>query len=242
MRKTLPPVLPVRCALTPVLAFAWTWALVAAVVFGSVAPAEARIAGSLHDFRSPENGGPNRSYPNLAELAGKDPCGACHRSHAAAFGEALFSEDYGWTPTSSRIALPSSTLCMSCHDGFATFGTGQETLAERAIAKRHRRHRVEFPYPAPPGALPTPGPVVTDSRGRPAVEGPGGIRLPLYRDPVSGQLKGGCGTCHEPHGPGTPSYLRVAPMRQLCPVCHGAPKPAAPATPQSSWSQRWQSR
>lgn len=212
-----------------------------ALVLGT-AGASAGIRGSRHDFRGPANGGPNRSYPNLAELAGKDPCGPCHRSHAALKGEALFGEDYGWTPTSSRIALPSSGLCMSCHDGFATFGTGgQETLAERVIVKKHRRHRVEFPYPAPPGALTTPGRVVTDSRGRPAVEGPGGVRLPLYRDPAGRGLKGGCGTCHDPHDPGTPFFLRAASPRQLCPICHGAAKPSAPpaADTGGSWSKRW---
>lgn len=217
--------------------------LAGGVALGAAVPALARVAGSVHDFRSPANGGPNTRYPNLAALAGKDPCAACHRSHEASKGEALFGEDYGWTPTSSRIALPSSGLCMSCHDGFASFGTGQaEALPEQAIAKRHRRHRVEFPYPAPPDAISTPGKVVSDGRGRPAVEGPGGVLLPLYRDPATGRLKGGCGTCHEPHGPGTESLLRVKTFRQLCPICHGAVKTANPAAPTnaSSWSQRWQ--
>lgn len=200
----------------------------------------AKVAGGVHDFRSPQNGGPNTAYPNLAQLAGVDPCGACHRSHSAAVGEALFSEDYGWKPTSSRIALPSSALCMSCHDGHATFGTDlAETLNDHAIAKRHRRHRVEFPYPAPPGALVTPGAVVSDGRGRPAVQGPGGVLLPLYRDTATGGLKGGCGTCHEPHASGSPSLLRVGQVRELCPICHGQAKPAAPVNT-GSWSKRWQ--
>ncbi|HHW15359.1 MAG TPA: cytochrome c3 family protein [Firmicutes bacterium] len=214
-----------------VLALTLALVLMLVAVEGTVflAPALAKVAGSVHDFRSPENGGPNTAYPNLAALAGKDPCAACHRSHAAVKGAALFGEDYGWVPTSSRIALPNSTLCMSCHDGHAAFGTGQgDELAEHAIVKRHRRHRVEFPFPAPPGALPTPGRVVTDGRGRPAVEGPDGVLLPLYRDAATGQLKGGCGTCHEPHGPGTPYLLRTPSVRQLCPICHGAGKTTAP--------------
>ncbi|MDI6871869.1 MAG: cytochrome c3 family protein [Bacillota bacterium] len=213
--------------------------VVLALALGSAGQVTAKVAGSVHDFRSPANGGPNTAYPNLAQLAGKDPCAACHRSHAAAKSEALFGEDYGWAPTSSRIALPSSALCMSCHDGHASFGTGQaEKLAERATVKRHKRHRVEFPYPAPPDAIATPGPVGTDHRGRPAVVGPDGLRLPLYRDPATGALKGGCGTCHEVHGPGTPSFLRTPSVRQLCPVCHGAAKTSAP--PAGGWSQRWQ--
>lgn len=201
--------------------------LVAGMAFPG--PARARVAGSVHDFRSPENGGPNAAYPNLAALAGKDPCAACHRSHAAAKGAALFGEDYGWAPTSSRIALPNSALCMSCHDGHAAFGAEHgDELAGHAIVKRHRRHRVEFPFPAPPGALPTPGRVVTDGRGRAAVEGPDGVLLPLYRDAATGRLKGGCGTCHEPHGPGTPYFLRTATVRQLCPICHQGSQTAAP--------------
>ncbi|MGE5553018.1 MAG: cytochrome c3 family protein [Betaproteobacteria bacterium] len=222
------------------------WALVLALALAG--QAAAKVVGSVHDFRSPANGGPNTAYPNLAQLAGKDPCAACHRSHAAVKGEALFGEDYGWSPTSSRIALPSSGLCMSCHDGHASFGTGQaEQIAEHVIVKRHRRHRVEFPYPAPPDALPTPGPVGRDPRGRPAVVGPDGVYLPLYRDPATGALKGGCGTCHEVHGPDTPYFLRTGSVRQLCPVCHGGSKPtASPAgssagsSAPSSWSQRWQ--
>lgn len=226
-------------------ALALVGAAAVATVLGATLPTAARIAGGVHDFRNPGNGGPNTKYANLAELAGRDPCGACHKSHAAAKSEALFGEDFGWTPTSTRIALPSSGLCMSCHDGYASFGPGQEEALgmEHTVAKQHRRHRVEFPYPAPPGAVLTPGRVVMDSRGRPAVEGPGGVLLPLYRDPTGEGLKGGCGTCHEPHGSGNPFLLRVGLVRQLCPVCHGAAKPAgAPAAKDaSSWSKRWQS-
>jgi predicted CXXCH cytochrome family protein len=208
---------------------------------GPALGALAKVAGSVHDFRSPANGGPNTVYANLADLAGKDPCAACHKSHAAVKGEALFGEDFGWVPTSSRIALPSSGLCMSCHDGFASFGENKgDALVERAIARRHRRHRVEFPYPAPPTTVATPGRVVPDARGRPAVEGPDGLLLPLYRDSATGALRGGCGTCHDPHGPDTPHFLRTASLRQLCPVCHEAAKPVTPAARDAtSWSKRW---
>lgn len=204
------------------------------------APVAAKVAGSPHDFRSPQYGGPNTKYPNLAALAVKDPCAACHRSHAAVKGDALFGEDYGWTPTSSRISLPNSALCMSCHDGKATFGTAEEKVPdEKTIAKQHPRHRVEFFYPAAPGLVSTPGPVYTDERGRAYVRAAGGlVLLPLYKDEKTGRLKAGCGTCHDPHGPGTPSMLRTASQRQLCRVCHGAAEEKAPAT-RSNWSQRW---
>jgi predicted CXXCH cytochrome family protein len=113
---------------------------------------------------------------------------------------------------------------MSCHDGQAQFGTSSaDTIKDqgKVIAKRHRRHRVEFSYPAPEGFIRTPGQVVTDETGHSYVLGTDGTRLPLYKDAKSGRLKGGCPTCHDPHQPGQNHlFLRTASVKELCKVCH----------------------
>lgn len=182
------------------------------------------VQGTAHDFRSPENGGPNTNYPILAEMAGSNPCAVCHASHSAVFARALFANDFGWEP-SRKIKLPSSGLCMGCHNGELKTEAGTEIIAhpDLRIAERHRRHRVEYPYPGREGHLPTYAPVEKDERGRYWAIGTNGYRLPLDYDQKTDQTKAGCITCHNPHNPGVDNYyLRTKYPQELCWACHSS--------------------
>ncbi len=210
----------------------WKSRLVLAVLVSGTAlvlavPASAGVVGSAHDFRGPQVGGPNTKYPALAALAGKNPCAACHVSHEAkgGSGQALVSEDYGWEPI-RRISLPSSGLCMACHDGTLKAPTGEAYIKDvnKLVAQRHRRHKVEFPYPAKEGLLQTFGKLVKDQDGRywvQAMPGVPGPRLPVYFVAEAGEFRAGCATCHNPHEPGKSGYfLRTTNTKELCRICH----------------------
>ncbi|MDI3281350.1 MAG: cytochrome c3 family protein [Bacillota bacterium] len=182
----------------------------------------AGIQGSPHDFRPPEEGGPNTRYPALARLAQGHPCRACHLSHSAKQSEALFAEDYGQEGI-IRVSVPSSSLCLSCHDGQIKTPEGVIGIAdpEKVVSRRHKRHRVEKVYPPARPQLPLRLAVSTDEWGRTWAVGEGGLKLPLYRDPATGETKMGCGTCHNPHEPGSTGYfLRGDSLTALCQVCH----------------------
>lgn len=183
----------------------------------------AGLQGSSHDFRGPEEGGPNTQYPALARLAGGHPCRACHLSHSAKQSEALFAEDYGQEDIAIRVSVPNSTLCLSCHDGQIKTPEGVIGITdpEKVVSRRHKRHRVEKNYPPARPQLPLRLAVNTDEWGRTWAVGEGGLKLPLYLDPATGETKMGCGTCHNPHEPGTTGYfLRGDSLTALCQVCH----------------------
>ncbi len=193
--------------------------LVALLLLGA-SPA-ARVAGNLrgspHDFRSPANGGPNRRYVYLAEMAGASPCAACHTPHGAA-GGSLLSADFGL-----RLDHPmqeTSAKCLACHDGVATTPYGEETLPPAKRLRRHW-HKVEFTYPPrwPPGfgfrSL------VHDRDNQMSVPGRGSQSLPLVYDAQAEAAKATCVTCHDPHSPGRSGrFLRADSRAALCQKCH----------------------
>lgn len=182
----------------------------------------AGVTGSAHDFRSPENGGPNTKYPLLAEKAGENPCAVCHSSHSAFFNKALLAEDFGWDP-GRKFVLPTSGLCMGCHDGDVVTPEGKIVIdnPDLHIAERHPRHRVEFPYPSEEGHLPTYARVEKDEQGRYWAVGANGYRLPLDYNSQTGQTMAGCITCHNAHDPGAAkAFLRTKYTKELCWTCH----------------------
>lgn len=199
-----------------------TLALCAFLTATAVA-SESWIRGTSHDFRAPEKGGPNTTYPLLAELAGDDACRVCHGSSPP--NRDLVSRASAFEPQ-VRLLLPGAGICMGCHEGeiITPLGTEEMRNPRRIVSnKRHRRHLVAFPYPPRSGVdLSFVGQVVRD-RGKVMVEGPTGVRLPLYIDPKTRETTAGCLTCHNHHVPGDSGYfLRTNTVQELCHTCHAS--------------------
>lgn len=195
--------------------------IVLTLLFGPAALASG-VSGTAHDFRGPENGGPNTKYPALAEMAENNPCVVCHSSHSSFFSKSLFANDFGWEPN-RKINLPTSGLCMSCHDGDLKTDDGVTVIdnPDLHIAQRHPRHRVEYPYPGREGHLPTYARVEEDNKGRYWAVGANGYRLPLDYDEASGMTMATCTTCHNAHDPGEDrKFLRTTHAKELCWTCH----------------------
>lgn len=189
------------------------------------------VRGTAHDFRSPEYGGPNTNYPKLAQTVEGDACRGCHRLTSARSSDYPWLAPDGWEPQ-VKVNLPGAGRCLGCHEGEIPTAYGLEEMRNpaRIIAgKKHRRHRSEFPFPpASPEikeALRLTPTIITEN-GKVLLLGKNGVKLPLYVNRQTGELKASCLTCHNHHLPGESGYfLRTGTVQELCHTCHEPRQP-----------------
>lgn len=193
-----------------------------ALVVGWVQPAWARTEGTPHDFRSPANGGKNTQFPNLAKLAGSNPCRVCHVTFSAGGqNKFMWGDDYGWQPT-REVTLPQSVFCSGCHDGKIVTRTGTDTIPDAAMMVKNHKHPMESVYPV--GGKPGFRAAAKDRNGRYSIPTKWNLNLPLYaadEEDDGSPPRITCLTCHNPHELGKEGlFLRVPSKAELCASCH----------------------
>lgn len=200
----------------------WLLPLVILLLAVSCLPALAWVRGTAHDFRPPENGGSNTTYPQLGKTAGGDACRACHRFTGAGEEGAPWLKDDVWEPQ-VKVTVPGAGHCLGCHDGEIPTAYGLEEMQNprRIIAGgKHRRHRAEFPFPPSSPKLRI-GASVMNINGKMMAVGRNGVQLPLYVNRNTGEIMAGCLTCHNHHLPGKSGFfLRTGTVQELCRTCH----------------------
>lgn len=201
-----------------------TLGLCAALLLVSLAaPAVfARTEGTPHDFRTPANGGKNAQFPNLAKIAGNNPCKVCHASfHAGGENNFMWGDNYGWQPT-KEVTLPQSVFCSGCHDGEIVTKAGTDRIPDAAMMVKNHKHPMESVYPTSnQKGFRSP---VRDKNGRWSVPTKWNINLPLFSaddDDEDSPPRITCLTCHNPHEVGAEGlFLRVPSKAELCASCH----------------------
>jgi len=215
-----------------------------------ILPAYARtdLASSKHDL-TPDGPGPVR------ETATSGLCVFCHTPHNAATTRALWNRDmpsvtYNLYQSSTLQASPgqptgSSRLCLSCHDGIlalgsvreptpgSTFTLGPMTGRDALGTDLSDDHPVSFLYDTSLAAI-------QGELADPATLPP---EVPLDEN---NELQ--CDTCHDPHEPVNPDFLRVSNQNgALCTDCHdigtwpGSDHAASSATFSGSGTSPWPS-
>ena len=201
-------------------------AAVAVVILGAAATlASAQVVGSAHDF-TVLSGPTNYAF----QTRSSNTCGTCHTIHNALSQDAPLwihtTTSATFTPYSSvtmnAVAgqpVSVSRACLSCHDGTVavnsvngTIGTGGLVTGPVFIGGAAALgtdlsddHPISIQYDADPAMKPMA-----------TVQG----IFPLYG---ASQNQVECGTCHDPHVPGTNGlFFRTYPTsyRSRCLVCH----------------------
>lgn len=163
---------------------------------------------------------PPSRYPLLAERAKKESCMVCHLNPQllaslevpAPVPSTRQLQDYGYR---GAFLLPSTRLCMSCHDGSMETAEGAESMARGNLREysHQRNHPVEVNYDDFVRRFP--------SKYNPR-EGMTGMKF----EELSGSGRDdliSCLTCHDPHKPtSTRSFLRWKEEEsgKFCQKCH----------------------